>query len=141
MKEEEDEALVKRLEALEKRVSEIEARTGGTAHINMQATSLSKNLSIGEFLLEKKPTDSVKMTLAVAYYLEKYENLTSMNRKELEAAIRRAKEKVPANLNDKVNLAIKGGYLQEASEKKNNLKAWTVTRTGETYVENNFNLK
>ncbi len=49
-------------------------------------------------------------------------------------AFRAAREPVPPNINDKANLCVKNGHFMEHSEKKDNTKAWLVTRTGEEVV-------
>jgi len=94
--------------------------------------------SIKEFILSKNPNDEVQLTLAIAFFKEAYEHLDSFNVRDLEDGFRKAKEQVPLNTNDKVNMNIKNGHLMEASEKKDGLKAWTLTSSGERFVENNF---
>lgn len=48
----------------------------------------------------------------------------------------KAKEKTPANINDRVNKIIANtGYIMETKEKKDNLKAWTLTNSGERFIE------
>lgn len=86
----------------------------------------------------KKPETELQKTLVIAYYIEKYENLNSLNVKDLESGFRRAKEKLPGNINYEVIRNIQKGYMMEAEEKKDNRKAWYITNTGVEYVENNF---
>lgn len=100
-----------------------------------------KKLSLREFLNSKKPSDDVKKTLAICFYLETYGELDSFNKEDIEEGYRKAKEKVPSNINYKVSRNIVNGYLMEAKEKKNNLKAWTLTNTGIEFVENSFKIK
>ncbi len=97
-----------------------------------------KHLSIKEFILSKKPKDDVQKTLVIGYYLEKYKEMNSFNAKDLEEGFRDAKEKVPTNINDKVIQNIKGGYMTEAKDKKDKLKAYYLTNTGEGFVKNDF---
>lgn len=97
-----------------------------------------KQLSIKEFLLSKKPKDDVQRTLVIGYYLEKHKNMSSLNAKDIEDGFREAKEKIPDNINYKVIQNIKNGYMMEAKEKKDNLKAWALTSTGERFVENDL---
>lgn len=130
--------LTGRIADLERRMQVIENGTGQVGSVSAITSIQSKQLSPREFLKRVKPTDSVKLTLAIAYFLEKFEHMVSVNKKDLEAAIHLAKERLPTNLNDKVNLAIKSGFLQEAAEKKDDLKAWYVTNSGEAFVENGF---
>ncbi len=70
--------------------------------------------------------------------MEKHEKLSSFNINDLEAAFERAKEKKPTNMNDKVNMNIRNGHLEEASEKKDSRKSWYLTNSGEQHVENGF---
>jgi hypothetical protein len=99
---------------------------------------IAKRLSVKEFLLEKQPNNDVSKTLVICYYLEKLDGLTSYNIKDIEGGFRRAKEPVPVNINYKVIKNIEAGYLMEAEEKKDKLKAWCLTNTGEGVVNNGF---
>lgn len=99
-------------------------------------SSVAKKVSIKEFLLEKSPKSDVQKTLCIGYFLEKYEGYESFNLKDIEDGFRMSKEPVPGNINDKINKNIAQGFLMDAKEKKDNKKAWTLTRTGETEVQN-----
>ena len=127
--------LTKRVETLEKRVSFLEAKKGVCAD---SPHAITKKLSLKEFLISKKPSDNVKKTLAIGFYLEKFEGLSSFNAGDLVSSFERAKEKKPLNINDKVNMNIRNGYMDEVEEKKGSRKAWHLTSTGEQLVENNF---
>lgn len=122
----------KKLEEHEGRISKLESLS------QTKPETVKKKISIKEFILSKKPKDDVQKTLAIGYYLEKYENLPPFNVKDLEESFRAAREKVPKNIGDKVQLNIKKGHMMDAKEKKDNLKAWVLTNSGEKYVENNF---
>jgi hypothetical protein len=67
--------------------------------------------------------------------------MTTFNTADLEKGFRAAKEPIPINMNDKVNMCIKNGHMMEAEIKKDNMKAWEITRSGEKYVEENFTTK
>lgn len=97
-----------------------------------------KNLSIREFLISKAPNDDVKKTLSICYFLEMYEGMESLNKEDIEDGFRKAKAKVPENINYKVFRNIKKGYIMEAKNKKNNLKAWTLTNSGIEFVNDSF---
>ncbi|MCP8304915.1 MAG: hypothetical protein H3Z50_05565 [archaeon] len=97
-----------------------------------------KKLSLKEFILLKKPKDYVQKTLAIGYYLEKYDGFTSFNVKNLEKGFRDAKEIVPKNINDKVIKNIAKGHMMETKEKNDKLKTWNLTSSGERFVENGF---
>jgi len=121
----------KRLEEHERRISKLEGLPQGKS-------AVAKKSSVKEFILSKKVKDEVQKTLAIGYYLENYEGLTSFNVKDLEGGFRKAKEQIPGNINDKVNLNIAKGHMMDAKEKKDKLKAWVLTNSGEKFVQNDF---
>ncbi len=100
-----------------------------------------KKLSLREFIISKKPSDDVKKTLAICFYFENYDEMETINKEDIEMGYRKAKEKVPNNINYKVSRNIVNGYLMEAKNKKNNLKAWTLTNAGIEFVQNAFKVK
>jgi len=120
------------LEQHEKRISDLENLAA------VKPKKMQKKLSVKEFILEKKPGSDVEKTLVVAYYLENCKNVSPFNLNDLEALFKKAKEIVPDNLNDKVNKNIAKGYMEEAEDKKDSKKAWTLTETGERFVENDL---
>jgi len=121
--------IIKKLDDHERRISALEG-------MPQKTISEGKKLSVKEFILEKKPSDDVRRTLVIGYYLEHFEGMDKFNVKDLTEGFRLAKELLPANINDKVNLNIAKGYLMAAKEKKDKLKAWVLTNTGEKFVEN-----
>lgn len=133
--EEMEEDVRKILEAHERRLAKLEALMAG------ESKSPAKRLSGKEFIFTKEPKDEVQKVLALAYYLEKHEGLLALNSKDLEQAFREAKEAVPDNINYKVIRNIKKGHMMEAKEKKDNLKAWGITASGERLVESNFDAR
>ena len=116
---------------IEKRLSKIEANST-TAEVRNGGT---KNLSINEFILDKEPKDDNQKTLVVGYFLEKFDGLTAFNAKDLIGSFERAKEKSPANINDKVNQNISKGYVMEAKQKKDKFTAWLLTNSRIRSVE------
>lgn len=97
--------------------------------------STVKPLSIKEFTIETDPKDGTEMVLYFGYYLEKYKGVSCFNLSDLKDCYMNAKERQPPNINDKVNLNIRKGFMMEAQEKKNNSKAWILTRKGEEFVK------
>jgi hypothetical protein len=122
----------KKLENHEKRLSELETLLQAKPEV------VRKGVAIKEFILGKKPKKDVQKTLAIGYYLERYQGLSSFNVRDLENGFRAAKEKVPENVPDKVQINVRKGHMMEAKEKKDNLKAYVLTNSGEKYVENDF---
>lgn len=120
------------LEEHEKRLSKLEIL------IQTKPETTKKKTSIKEFLLSKKPSSDVERALAIGYYLEKYEDFSSFNVKDLEDGFRDAKEKIPSNMSDKVQKNIAKGHLMETKKKKDNLKSWVLTNSGERFVETDF---
>ena len=121
----------KKLEEHEKRISKLESLS------QTKPETIEKKHSVKEFILSKKPKNDVQRTLTIGYYLEKYENFSSFNVSDLEEGFRTAKEKVP-NIGDKVQKNIKKGHIMDVKEKKDNLKAWVLTSSGEMHVEKDF---
>jgi len=122
--------LKKKLEEHEKRITELEKI------FKSDPKTGKKQISIKEFILSKKPKKDVQKTLVIGYYLEKFEGMSIFNLKDLEEGFRKAKEKVPENINDKVNKNIKKDRIADAKEQKDNKKAWYLTNKGEEFVEN-----
>jgi hypothetical protein len=97
-----------------------------------------EKLSIKEFILSKKPKTDNDKVLAIGYYLEKYRGMSSFNAKDLENGFQEAKEAMPGNVNLTVIRNIQKGFMMESKDKKDNLKSWNLTNTGERRVESNF---
>jgi hypothetical protein len=130
-----DKEIQKILDNYEKRISALETLE---KIIQTSPSPTIKKLSIREFILSKSPKGDVNKTLAIGYFFEKYEKMSSFNANDLERGFHAAREKVPLNINDKINLNIKKGMMMEADEKKDNLMAWMLTNKGENFVESDF---
>ena len=129
--------LEKRISSLEEKIKLIEnciVVKSEKSHNNI----IDKKLSVKEFLATKKIDDNVKQTLAIAYFIECIEHISSFNTDDLKRFFGLAKIPLPRNINDKVNMNIKNGHFMEAEEKKDSKKAWVLTATGEKYVENDL---
>jgi hypothetical protein len=124
--------LKERLGQHDKRISKLERL------LQEKPQAVRKPMSIREFILAKKPENDVQKALAIGYYLEKHEDFSSFNVRNLADGFRAAKERVPQNVSDKVQWNIRKGHMMEAKAKKNNLKAWFLTGSGEEYVESGF---
>ena len=121
-----------RLDALEKMLAIFEDKA------QSDLVQISKKLSIKEFILSKKPVNDVQRALAISYYLEKYGGQTPFNAKDITAGFRAAKEPVPDNVADKIAKNVGNGHMMEAEEKKDKHKTWTLTSSGERFVESAF---
>ncbi len=131
-----DEEIKKILDSHEQRIANLEKIQTSTN--NDASNTVSKKLSLKEFLLSIKPESHVLKTLSIGYYLEKFGESAAFNTTDLENAFREAKESLPSNINQMVNENIKKGHIMEAKEKKNGLKSWVLTSSGEIFVETNF---
>jgi hypothetical protein len=119
-------------EILEQHENRIRALEGG----HREKPTGRKSQSIKEFMLEKKPGNDVLKTLVVAYFAEIRDKVSPFNLKDLEGGFREAKEPLPGNLSDKVAKNIRKGHMMESKEKKDGFDSWTLTSTGERFVEN-----
>lgn len=127
------------IEKIKETLKEHEARLAKLEGLfSSKPETIKKQISVKEFLLSKKPKGDVQKTLVIGYFLEKYRGAESFNVKDIETAFRESKEKVPTNINDKINKNIQAGYMTEAKEKKDNKSAWYLTNSGEGFVENDL---
>lgn len=124
--------LQKQISDLEARVQKLELALSSAA---TPVKSKSKKISAKEFMLTKTLKTDVQRVLALCYYLELNEEMKSFNVHDIETVFRLAKVKLPSNINDAVNKNISKGYMMEAAERKDTKKAWTLTSSGETFVE------
>lgn len=126
---------------LEERIKKLEDVVFSTSSAPKDPALKAKKASVKEFLLTKSIKSDTQRVVALAYFLEYTESMSSFNVNDIETAFRSAKEKVPANINDAVNKNISRGFIMEAAEKKDAKKAWCLTSTGEIYVETDLNKK
>ena len=131
--EEEIAEVKKKLKEYEERIAKLERFLPET-----EPERARKKISIKEFILQKHPKGDVQKALAIGYYLEKCEGLSSFNAKDLEKGFRNAREKIPQNIPDKIQMNVKKDHMMEAEGKKEGLKAYFLTNSGEKYVENDF---
>jgi len=128
------EKIIQKLDDHEKRIVILEKSISK----GIESEKLEKKMSIQEYIRSKELKTDVDKTLAIGYFMEKYENLEYYNKTDIEEHFKKAKEKPPLNINDKVNANIKKGYMMEVDEKKDNLKCWYLTNSGMEFCENNF---
>ena len=127
------------VKSLDGRITKLEAgATHPAVRTAGQQASPEKKLSLKEFIISRAPSNAVQKTLTIGFYLENHDGISPFNAAELEQGFRAAREPVPPNINDKANMCVKNGYLMEEKNKKDNMKAWIVTRTGEELVRKGF---
>jgi len=133
------EEILAAVKSLDGRVSKLEPGAAPTDSGTTRGHALSeKKLSLKEFIISRAPSNGVQMTLTIAHYLETYDGVSPFNAADLEQGFRAARETVPININDKANMCVKNGHFMEEKGKKDSMKAWVVTRTGEEVVRKGF---
>lgn len=129
-----DEELVKRIQGLEKRISELESRLNGEKTVKADDKA-SKTQSVREFLLTKKLSTANEHTLALGYYVEQLSGQGFFSADDIKAAYRSAKLLGPKNVNDTINQNIIKGFVMESGLADQPVKTWVLTASGEDYVE------
>ncbi|TSC60298.1 MAG: Uncharacterized protein LiPW15_176 [Parcubacteria group bacterium LiPW_15] len=118
----------------EERLLALEKKLLGAPH-KAASTSIQRQISPKEFLIEKKPSGEVQKTLVLCYFIEHKLGTSPFNIDDLTKVYKLAKEVIPSNLNDKINKNIDKGYLVEAEDKKEMKKAWHLTDSGEGFID------
>jgi hypothetical protein len=92
--------------------------------------------TIGEFLdIKGNPSKHTDSVTVFAYWLFKVEKKATFNVQDILNCYDRTRKAKPSNVNQIVNQNVASHIFAEASEKKDGLKAWVITRKGEEYVE------
>ncbi len=126
--------LPNQIEEIRNRLLRLESRVTRLEGPHAPRPSPSKKTSIKEFIIEKRISTDTDKAVVICSYLEKFAGLESLNIDNIGNGFREAKEPVPKNLNETVNKNVKKGYLMESGE-KDGKKAWTLTNSGERFVE------
>lgn len=91
--------------------------------------------SLGEFLGTKgNPKKHTDVTAVFAYWMLKVENIKSFNVKDMLDRYDLTRKTKPTNINVAMDTNVERHVFAVASEKKDGLKAWVITDTGEEYV-------
>jgi len=88
-----------------------------------------KGLSIQEFLLKLKPEKDTEYLMGVAYFLEKYQGLKEIKRKDVDKGFRDIKYK-HSNPSEPIRRASKQGFLMDGKTKG----SYLLTNTGEAWI-------
>lgn len=92
--------------------------------------------TLGEFLdLKGNPSRHTDSIAVFAYWLFKIEKMSSFNAQDILNCYEKTRKPKPSNVNQIINQNVATHIFAEASEKKDGIKAWVITRTGEEYVE------
>lgn len=133
-----DEVLQKRVQELESRVAKLEAALSGAQPPRQPAGG--KEVSLREFLNDKKPTSANDRALCIGFFLETSKGYDSFGADDIKAGFREARIQLPKNPNDIINKNIAKAFMMDA-EPKNGKKAWVLTNTGMEFVQNNLGHK
>jgi hypothetical protein len=87
-----------------------------------------------EFLAMKKAETHPDRVVVIAYYYFKTHNGAGVTTKELGDSYARARVRKPQNYPDVIAGCVRRGYLVEG-DRKDGMKSWVITRTGESHVE------
>jgi hypothetical protein len=92
--------------------------------------------TLGEFLDKKgNPKKHTDVIAVYAYWLFRKEGFQSFNAKDIVACYDTTRRPRPKNPNQIINADVQSHIFAEATEKKDGLKAWVVTKTGEEFVD------
>jgi hypothetical protein len=92
------------------------------------------DMDLTEFLAAKKVTTHPDRVVAIAYFTYHTQGGAGVTTQDLTDAYSRARVKKPQNFPDVIAACVRRGRLVEG-ERKDGMKAWVITRTGESYVE------
>ncbi len=102
----------------------------------LEAPSESIPETLGEFLdVKGNPRKHTDIVAVFAYWLLKKKGLRLFNVKDIIECYKITRIAKPKNPNQIINANVRRHIFAEADEKKDGLKAWVLTRTGEAYVE------
>lgn len=92
--------------------------------------------TLGEFLDQKgNPKKHTEKVAVFAYWLFEVEKMESFNVKDIVDCYNKTRLVKPRNPNQIINTNVASHLFAPAEERKDGLKAWVITRTGEDFVE------
>lgn len=94
-------------------------------------------IDLVEFLAAKKAETHPDRAVAIAYYNYRTRNGAGVSTRDLVEAYGRARIKKPQNFPDVIAACVRRGHLVEGGRKEG-MKSWVITRTGESHVEGNL---
>lgn len=131
-------SLEQRIAKLEDRVAELEKNNIIQRNSDDSSDHSTKSMSIKEYIIEKQPKDDVQRTLVIAAYLEAFKDVANFTAEDLKQYFKEARLKPPINVNDKINLNIKKGWLMDAGKNDQGRKIWNLTISGEDKIKSDF---
>lgn len=94
-----------------------------------------KEISLVEFLNQKNPKSHGDKILIFGYYLERIKGYEAFNIDDIEKCYQDARIPKTKNFSLYITRLIRQGYLMDSDQKKDNKKAWLLTKNGREYVE------
>ena len=92
--------------------------------------------TLGEFLdLKGNPSKHTDSVAVFAYWLFKVESVPTFNVQDILGCYDKTRRAKTSNVNQIINQNVASHFFADAPEKKDNLKAWVITRKGEEHVE------
>ena len=109
------------------------AQGAPSSHGSAALIPQSRGLSINEFLAAVAPSTHVERVASIAYHAYHTDG-SGITTRDVTEAYAKARTKKPQNIPEVIGMCIKRGYLFDA-DKKDGLKAWQITPSGERFVE------
>lgn len=97
-------------------------------------------MQINELLASKNLKSHMDKVEAIAWHFLWQGSDDSVTRKDILDAYGKRRMQKPQNLTDVINYSVRRGHLVDALEKKDGQKAWSITPTGERYIEERVQL-
>lgn len=130
-----DEEIKKEFEKVWAKLKEIELKSSTTdKKKGYLMPDVAKKLSIKEFIIDKSPSDDIQRATCIAEYLDKLEGKARFTTKDISNGFKNAKLKTPENVSDKIQQAIKKGWIAPGENKGE----FYITLAGEKMVGEKF---
>lgn len=105
------------------------------AAASVRSASLTPiDMDLVEFLASKKITTHPDRVVAIAFFIYRTEDSAGVTTRELAEGYSKARVRKPQNFPDVIAACVRRGHLVEGP-RKDGMKSWVITRTGETYTE------
>lgn len=100
---------------------------------------LVERMQVSEFLAHLGLRSQLDQAVAIAYH-SLHRGQQSVTRGEFLEAFAKARMPRPKNLSDVIAKCVRRGHLVDALQEKDGQKAWSITPTGERYIEERLQL-
>lgn len=92
--------------------------------------------SLAEFVRQKgNPSRHTDLITIFGYWLFHKLNTRAFNKRDIESCYADTRISESSNTSQQINNVQASGYFRRVAEEKDSLTAWTITPTGEDYVE------